>query len=46
MNNFRSTNIVTNEMKFPWKTQLQKLVQEEIESLNSLKSSKEIEFTI
>lgn len=32
--------------KIPWKTQLQKLVQEEIESLNSLKSSKEIEFTI
>lgn len=32
--------------KIPWKTQLQKLVQEEIESLNSLKSSEEIEFTI
>lgn len=32
--------------KIPWKTQLQKLVQEETESLNSLKSSKEIEFKI
>lgn len=46
MNNFRSKHLVTNEMKNSLKDTITKTDPKEIENLNSLKSTKEIEFTM